>query len=506
MNIPTTSPTSVTNTAIVYGGGDLVHTNAGNGATGSDTVTVVQVPTTLTISAGNNQSATISTPFATPLSVTVKDAGSNPVSGVSVTFTAPSSGASGTFSNSTNTITVATNASGIASAPFTANSVAGGPYTVTASVTGLTTVNFSLTNTVGAPTSMTANPGTTPQSATVSTAFANALAVAVKDAGSNLVSGVNVTFTAPSTGASGTFSNSTTTITVATNTSGVAIAPFTANGIVGGPYTVTASSAGVATVNFSLTNTAKTATITFGNLTQTYNGSPLAITWSTNPTGLTASITYTGIGGTNYPTNSAPPTAAGTYTVAATITSAGYAGSNSGTFVILKAPATATAGSYNGVYDGSTHALSACTVTGTYTGSLSCVNSPTGPVGPGVGSGTITPTVNGDTTNFSVTSVNGSWSIKKKVPVISWTVPSPIPFGTALSATQLDASSTLAGTFVYSPNFGTVLPAGLQTLSVTFTPTDTADYSTATASVQLTVIQPRHPTPTPPPGQPIIIQ
>ena len=65
---------------------------------------------------------------------------------MNVTFTAPSSGASGKFGNNTTTITVATNASGIASAPFTANGTAGGPYTVTAAASGLTTVNFSLTN------------------------------------------------------------------------------------------------------------------------------------------------------------------------------------------------------------------------------------------------------------------------------------------------------------------------------------------------------------------------
>src|SRR5260370_1067951 len=101
---------------------------------------------------------------------------------------------------------------------------------------------------------MTANAGTTPQSATINTAFANALAVTVKDAGSNPVSGVNVTFTAPGAGASGVFSNSTATITVATNASGVASAPFTANATAGGPYTVTAAATGLTTVNFSLTN------------------------------------------------------------------------------------------------------------------------------------------------------------------------------------------------------------------------------------------------------------
>src|SRR5260370_37123697 len=82
------------------------------------------------------QSATINTAFANALAVTVKDAGNNPVSGVNVTFTAPGSGASGVFSNSTATIIVATNGSGVASAPFTANATAGGPYTVTAAAAG----------------------------------------------------------------------------------------------------------------------------------------------------------------------------------------------------------------------------------------------------------------------------------------------------------------------------------------------------------------------------------
>jgi hypothetical protein len=80
----------------------------------------------------------------------VRDAGSNPLAGVNVTFTAPGSGASGLFSNSTTTIVVATNASGIAAAPFTANATAGGPYTVSAATGGLN-VTFALTNSAYSP-------------------------------------------------------------------------------------------------------------------------------------------------------------------------------------------------------------------------------------------------------------------------------------------------------------------------------------------------------------------
>jgi hypothetical protein len=68
---------------------------------------------------------------------------------VTVTFPAPSTGASGTFANGTATTTATTIASGVATAStFTANGTAGGPYTVAATVAGVATAaNFSATNT-----------------------------------------------------------------------------------------------------------------------------------------------------------------------------------------------------------------------------------------------------------------------------------------------------------------------------------------------------------------------
>jgi hypothetical protein len=86
----------------------------------------------------------------------------------------------------------------------------------------------------------------------------------------------------------------------------------------------------------------------------------------------------------------------------------------SGSWSITPAPVTATAGSYSGTYDGTAHSPTpACAVTGTYKGALTCSNSPAS-VGPNVGSGNITPTVsgNGDVlTDYTITPVNGSWSI-----------------------------------------------------------------------------------------------
>ena len=72
-------------------------------------------------------------------------------------------------------------------------------------------------------------------------------------------------------------------------------------------------------------------------------------------------------------------------------------------------------------------------------------------------------------------------------PVIAWKTPASIVYGTPLSATQLDATANVAGTFTYSPAAGTVLTAGSQPLSVRFTPADAVDYTAATATITLAV-------------------
>jgi hypothetical protein len=87
----------------------------------------------------------------------------------------------------------------------------------------------------------------------------------------------------------------------------------------------------------------------------------------------------------------------------------------------------------------------------------------------------------------------------KATPVITWSAPAAIMNSTPLSAAQLDATANVPGTFVYTPASGSVLTVGTQTLSATFTPTDTASYNNATASVSITVnaASPMPPTPSP---------
>jgi hypothetical protein len=83
----------------------------------------------------------------------------------------------------------------------------------------------------------------------------------------------------------------------------------------------------------------------------------------------------------------------------------------------------------------------------------------------------------------------GSLPVMQVTPSVQWSTPAAIPYGTALSAAQLNASASTTGTFVYTPSLGTVLNAGTYSLLATFTPTDTKDYTLATGVVNLTVTQ-----------------
>ena len=242
VNVPASSPTSVTNTALAWGGGDLTHTGSGNAASGTDSnVPVVQVPASIAINGGGTQSTTISTAFGTALSVIVKDAASNPINNASVTFTAPASGASGTFSNISNTITVNTNSSGIANAgTFTANATPGA-YSVTASVSGLVTpATFSLTNSIQppsiseafelvstitpSPTGATESGSTVTITATSPHGFLTGESVTIAGVG---VAGYNGTFTIASVPTPTTFTYTDTNTGLASSGGGTATATIT---------------------------------------------------------------------------------------------------------------------------------------------------------------------------------------------------------------------------------------------------------------------------------------
>ncbi len=101
-----------------------------------------------------------------------------------------------------------------------------------------------------------------------------------------------------------------------------------------------------------------------------------------------------------------------------------------------------------------------------------------------------TPT---DTANYNTASQDVAINVNKADPIVAWSNPADIVYGTPLSSTQLNALAPVSGTYAYTPLAGTILNVGTQPLHVDFTPTDTANYNTASADVQINVIVPQVP-------------
>jgi len=98
---------------------------------------------------------------------------------------------------------------------------------------------------------------------------------------------------------------------------------------------------------------------------------------------------------------------------------------------------------------------------------------------------TFTPS---NTSEFSTVTHTVIVTVNKAAPTVSsWPSASAITYGQALSASTLSGGST-AGRFAWTSP-GTIPGAGTPTESVTFTPTDSTDYSTATSSISVTVNQ-----------------
>lgn len=95
--------------------------------------------------------------------------------------------------------------------------------------------------------------------------------------------------------------------------------------------------------------------------------------------------------------------------------------------------------------------------------------------------------VSDSSSSFQISSSGFQSTATQATPVLTWPLPAAITYGTALSSTQLNATANVPGTFSYDPAGGTILPPGDQVLGVTFTPTDTTDYSVVTETIPLTV-------------------
>ena len=213
----------------------------------------------IAVSGGSPQTAMVNKSFSTALSVLVTQLGA-PAQNLSVTFSTPTTGASGIFSTSNSTsVTVGTNSSGIATAPtFTANGTAG-TYSVTASgtVDGLTaSATITLTNTVTGVASGMVIYGGNNQSASEGAQFPSALQLELFDANGIAVPNTNVTFAvqAGSSGASATYVTGGNSITELTNSSGIATTPLLTANNSAGNFTIVATTPGLNnTTNFIMT-------------------------------------------------------------------------------------------------------------------------------------------------------------------------------------------------------------------------------------------------------------
>ncbi|MHA6247794.1 T9SS type A sorting domain-containing protein, partial [Pontibacter sp. CAU 1760] len=253
---------------------------------------------------------------------------------------------------------------------------------------------------------------------------------------------------------------------------------------------------------FAIGKAASTVAVT-GDDTFTYNTSaqgPAAVT----KTGSTGAVTYsysgTSNGGAAYAASATKPTLAGSYSVVATLAADNnYEGQASApfAFAIGKANQTitvATASPASAVYN-TEFAVAATSTSGlpvAYTSSAPLSNiGATYKMNSGIGTGEVIYNQAGNDNYNAALEVKVNVAAAKADQTLTWYNPDNIVYGTALSATQLNASvAGVAGGYApssptYDPELGTVLDAGSHTLSVKAAATD--NYNEANNSVTLVV-------------------
>jgi autotransporter-associated beta strand protein len=219
------------------------------------------------------------------------------------------------------------------------------------------------------------------------------------------------------------------------------------------------------------------ADVALQGLLQVYSGASRVVTALTTPPDLDVDITYDG--------NSAAPVNAGTYMVTGVVTEAGYSGGATGILVVQQAVAAVHLVDLDRVYHGGPQSVTATTdpaglvVVVTYEGGSAPVLA---------GLYAVTAAVN--ELNYAG-ATDGVLRIARAVPSVLWTQPVAVAYGTVLGDNQLNATSDVPGSFLYTPGSGALLPPGLaHPLSARFDPEDAANYTSTTASVLLDV----HPT------------
>jgi hypothetical protein len=344
-----TSPTGATSVTILAGSSSVTFyygdTKAGTptitaasppltSATQTETITAA-TPKTISIVGGTSQSTIVNTNFGSALVVQVYDVYGNPVPNVSVSFSAPGTGASGIFTNSSNTISSPTGSNGQASSgTVTANTIAGGPYNVSAATAGPSPVNFALTNLPGPATKLVFT--TQPSSGQKVTAGAvTSFKVSVEDTYGNVETSDNST---------------TVTLAIGANPGGSTLTCTNTNGL--GPVTV---ASGVASFTCSLNKVGTGYT-----LTATSN--PAHGTATSNAFNIVAGTANTITMVSGSPQSATQGSAFGSPLVA--LVTDTYGNPVSGASVTFAGPSSGASGTFAGCSGGNPHTYSCVVTTG----------------------------------------------------------------------------------------------------------------------------------------------
>jgi hypothetical protein len=526
----TVAPTA---SGITYGQTLAASTLSGGTASTAGTFTFTTVSTAP--NAGTSAQGVTFTPSGTALfnttttTVNVTVAKATPT----ITWATPSAITYGTALSATQLNATGSVAGTIAYSPASGTTPSAGTQTLTATFTPTDTANYnSATRTVslvvgkGTPTITWATPSAITFGTALSATQLNATGsvagtIAYSPASGTTPSAGTQTLTAtftptdtanynPATGTvSLTVNKATPTIAWATPsaiTFGTALSAtqLNATGSVAGtiaysPASGTTPSAGTQTLTatFTPTDTANYNPAT-GTVSLTVNKATPTITWAT-PSAITfgTALSATQLNATGsvagtiaYSPASGTTPSAGTQTLTATFTPTDTANYNPATgtvsLTVNKATPTIAWATPSAITFGTALSATQLNATGSVAGTIAY--SPASGTTPSAGTQTLTATFTPtDAANYNPATGTVSLTVNKATPTITWATPSAITFGTALSATQLNATASVAGAFVYSPASGSIPSVGTQTLSATFTPTDTANYNPASASVALSV-------------------
>lgn len=246
-------------------------------ATSSTFAITAAAASTLAVSSGSGQAATVNTGFASRLVALVTDTYGNPVSGVTVAFTAPAD--PGATFGASSAGSAVSSTSGLATSPAVTADTTAGSYQVIASAPGTTSAAFDLTNLPGAATQLLFQDD--PSSSLPDIAFGTQPTVVIADTYGNAVTTASATVALA--------------ITAGTGTAGAALA-CTAN-----PLATASGVAAFAGCSVSLEGLGYTLTATGGGYTAALSA-PFDITPQlrpaslalTNGAGLTRGLMETG--------------------------------------------------------------------------------------------------------------------------------------------------------------------------------------------------------------------